>query len=223
MLYVTGDTHGLIDFDKIIKFIQSHNITKNDYLFILGDAGIFWKENDHILEHYDELDVTIIFIDGNHENYTLLNNHEIVEFFGAKVHKITDHIFHILRGEILEIEGNTILCIGGGTSIDKKYRKPNITWWPQENISDEDIDNAIKNLKRYDNKVDYVFTHTSPSVIHRDVFQFWDDENVFQLDKINMIVNCKHWYFGHYHIDRVFNDMYQCFYQNIELIPEGEL
>ena len=38
MIYLTGDTHG--NFDRIRRFCEINNTTKDDVLIILGDAGI---------------------------------------------------------------------------------------------------------------------------------------------------------------------------------------
>ena len=45
MIYITGDTHGNIDFAKLEKYFSKRYVTKKDYLIILGDAGIVWSED----------------------------------------------------------------------------------------------------------------------------------------------------------------------------------
>ena len=75
------------------------------------------------------------------------------------MHQIDKYIFHVLRGEIMTLEGKTFLCIGGAVSIDKALRTPYISWWPAEEISFHDIDNALNNLERVNNTVDFVITH----------------------------------------------------------------
>lgn len=41
MIYVTGDTHGVIDIGKLgfKNFPEGKNLTKNDYVIICGDFG----------------------------------------------------------------------------------------------------------------------------------------------------------------------------------------
>ena len=41
-------------------------------------------------------------------------------------------------------------------SIDKKYREEGLSWWPQEVPSEEEIEEAKRNLKRVNYKVDYI-------------------------------------------------------------------
>ena len=69
MIYITGDTHGNIDFKKIKDYFSKKYVTNEDYLIILGDAGIVWSENECFIHNYAYLGLTILFIDGNHENF----------------------------------------------------------------------------------------------------------------------------------------------------------
>ena len=93
MIYITGDTHGDIDFDKIKKYFKKVYCSEKEYLIILGDAGIVWeKENKDILFKYYLIGITIIFIDGNHENFDLLKTYPIVTFHNAKAHKVYDTV-----------------------------------------------------------------------------------------------------------------------------------
>ena len=44
MLYVTGDTHGDLDFQKILDWVGATKLNKDkDYLIILGDFGYVWE------------------------------------------------------------------------------------------------------------------------------------------------------------------------------------
>ena len=42
MIYITGDTHGDIDYPKLLKLAEK-NLSYDDYLIICGDAGICWS------------------------------------------------------------------------------------------------------------------------------------------------------------------------------------
>ena len=72
MIYITGDTHGDIDFSKLCIYFKRKRVSRNDYLIILGDAGIVWSKSDNYINDYSSLGLTILFIDGNHENFDLL-------------------------------------------------------------------------------------------------------------------------------------------------------
>ena len=216
MIYITGDTHGDIDYPKLLK-LKEKNLSYDDYLIICGDAGICWSIYDsrRFLSLYNDIGCTILFIDGNHENFDMLNGLPLVEYKGALMHQVDEHIFHILRGEILTLEGKTFFCLGGACSIDKMYRTPHISWWPEEEINKHDIDNAIANLEKVNNKVDYVLTHCVDTKTVMKYFYFRRDICTDQLMFIDKVVDYKHWFFGHYHFDRKISDKKTCLYQDI--------
>ena len=110
MIYITGDTHGDIDYKKLLT-LKEKNLSYDDYLIICGDAGICWSPQtfQYHLDLYNDIGCTIIFIDGNHENFEMLNQCPLVEYKGALMHQIDKHIFHVLRGEIMTLSGKTFL------------------------------------------------------------------------------------------------------------------
>ena len=220
MIYITGDTHGLIDFDKL-NYFKTIYTSEKDVLIILGDAGIAWSEEEleHTISKYELLGITIIFIDGNHENFSMLNNLPIVEMYGAKMHKISNNIYHVLRGEITTINNLNFLCLGGAISIDKHYRILNKSYWLEEEITEKDINNALTNLKKYNFEVDYVLTHCVDTITLINEFGYNPDSCTDRLNFIDKFVKYKYWYFGHYHIDEDFNKK-RCFYDDILTINE---
>ena len=219
MILVTGDIHGCTDIGKLSAKANPVQklMTKEDFLIIAGDFGLVWNNDAEDLWWRKWLDMkpyTTLFIDGNHENFEMLNALPIVEIFGAKAHKVSPNVFHILRGEIMTIEGKTFLAIGGATSIDKYLRRNRISWWEEENITKEDLENAYKNLERYNYEVDYVITHCAPTSTLPRMFPFEADDDTDKLDELKARTNFKKWYFGHYHKDKTHGD-YRCFYYDI--------
>ena len=45
MIFITGDTHGDIDYEKLL-ILKEKNLSYEDYLIICGDAGICWSEEE---------------------------------------------------------------------------------------------------------------------------------------------------------------------------------
>lgn len=216
MIFITGDTHGDVDYKKLLK-LKEKNLSYDDYLIICGDAAICWSPQSfqYHLDLYNGIGCTIIYIDGNHENFSMLAQCPLVEYKGALMHRIDEHIFHVLRGEIMTIDNKTFFCLGGACSIDKMYRTPYLSWWPEEEITYHDIDNAIANLEKVDNKVDYVITHCCDTHTVIKAFGFRRDICSDQLTFIDKVVEYKHWFFGHYHFDRKITDKKTCLYQDI--------
>lgn len=224
MIYITGDTHGSHDFWKLIGFENAHpELTKKDYLIVAGDFGSVWspKTLESSLRPYQALPFTVLFVDGNHENFDLLNAYPVEIWKGGKVHFIKPDIIHLMRGQVFEIEGKTIFTFGGGTSIDKMLRVEGISWWPQEIPSYDELDEGVANLKRYNNTVDFIVTHSC------DEKALWYPPLRFRSHKMDVypenrllsyfedFVKYKHWYFGHYHMDGQLTDRKTVLYQDI--------
>lgn len=222
MIFVTGDTHGQIDFEKLKVFSNENtSLTKNDYMIICGDFGGVWNPLtiDKELEPYINLPFTVLFIDGNHENFDLLSEYQISNWHGGKVHFISDNIIHLMRGQVFDIEGLLFFTMGGATSTDKKMRIENISWWKEEEISEDDIIEANKNLEKVNYKVDYVITHACSEdcyfypLFRLGYYKSYRENRV--LTNFNALIDYKHWYFGHYHLDGRVDDKRTALYDKI--------
>lgn len=143
----------------------------------------------------------------NHENHTLLDDMPVIEMFGGRVHKISNHVIHLMRGEYYTIAGRTFFTFGGGESTDKIYRKEGISWWPRELPSAEEIEHARATMNEHDNTVDYIITHVAPTSIQETVSQY-DKPNILSefFDEVYNAMSFKRWYCGHYHRDIIIKD-----------------
>ena len=224
MIYVTGDTHGQHDFAKLLDFAENNpQLTKNDYVIIAGDfGGVWWKPTLGVdLEPYHDLPFTILFIDGNHENFDLLNAYPVDEWKGGKVHVILPDILHLMRGQVFELEGNTIFTFGGATSIDKYMRKEGASWWKEELPTFEELDEGIANLRRHGNEVDYIITHVcgERALMYPPLRTRWRQMQHYpenqMLAYFEDIADYKHWYFSHYHLDGNLRQGLTVLYQKI--------
>ena len=76
MIYITGDTHGGFQRFGSKYFPQQTQMGRNDYMIICGDFGGLWdggQKDQHWLDWLAEKPFTTLFVDGNHENFDLLN------------------------------------------------------------------------------------------------------------------------------------------------------
>lgn len=225
-IYVTGDIHGYpIRFDQSKLEAMGLKLTENDKVIICGDFGLPWygdKEEESCLDWLEAKPFEILFVDGNHENFDLLNALPVEERYGGKVRKLRDNVFHMMRGEVYEIEGKTFFAFGGATSIDKYMREEHVDWWQEEVFSEEERLNAIRNLERIGNDVDYVITHTAPRRFLANLtvhLQGADKCPVSEfLDELNYKTQYEKWYFGHFHTDAKINEMFTCVYERVEKI-----
>ena len=234
-IFITGDTHGgwrgfsgeLKKFEKFSHKTEKE-LCKDDFLIIAGDFGFIWEsspDKDEIrwLKYFDERNYTTLFIDGNHENFDRLNSYEVSEFKGGKVHKISDSVYHLMRGQIYDFDGVKIFTMGGALSIDRDRRDLGYSWWEGEMISDDDIKEAYANLAKHDCKVDVVITHTCPRFVVSRVIKLSmaakiDDINSKILQDIYDKIEFKKWYFGHFHEDFNIDDKFRVLYHEIDEI-----
>ena len=124
-----------------------------------------------IIKWFDDQPFTVAFVDGNHENFDLLDNFPYEEKWNGRVQRISNHVFHLCRGEIYIMEGHSIFTFGGATSVDKMYRTENISWWKAENASKSEMDYGVNTLESVHWNVDYIITHTAVSYTHLDVYK----------------------------------------------------
>jgi len=218
MIYLFGDTHGEMEMAKLCSryFPEGKTLTKDDYVIVLGDFGLIFDDpqsssEKYWLEQLEKKPFTTLFVDGNHENHPKINELETVQMFGSDVGKVNDSVFHLRRGRTYTIDNKKILTIGGAYSIDRPYRVKDKSWWPGELLSTEEMD-RIDNIT---GDFDYVLTHTAPNTIIRELGFSPVVCNVAEtLELLKDRITFKHWYFGHFHLDKEL-DKYTCVYKNI--------
>lgn len=235
-LFVTWDTHGnacdeLSRF-KAKNFAIGASLDKSDIVVILWDFGFIFHGIMSEKTHKDliwlwEQNWTTVFIDGNHENFDLLNRFEEVDMFWGKVwilsyeYKWTRYepgITHLKRWQVLDILWRKIFIMWGATSIDKGSRQAYISWWPQEIPDSYEFRKWFEALDSVGGIVDYVFTHTCPE--NKLDMIFWDGfalNNCYvgkYLNTVSESIEFNHWYFWHFHRDLSLGK-YTCVYSDI--------
>lgn len=207
MIYITGDTHKYLDIGKLNtkNFPKQKDMTRSDYIIICGDFGCVWDNSPddmHWRDWHNEKNYTTLFIDGNHENFDLLEKYEVVEWNGGKVQFIKDNVIHLMRGQVYEIDGKKVFTMGGGDSIDKISRIRGRSWWEQEQPSHEEYLEAMDNLNRHNWGVDYVITHTTSMKNMKEMCYIKEDTPLNDFFGIlQEKLTYRHWYFGHFHED----------------------
>lgn len=241
MIYITGDCHGGFDRFENDKF---SNLTKNDYVIICGDFGGILDQNKRAryerkrIKQLSKMKFTTLFVDGNHENFDRLYSYPIIEWHSGKVHKINSSIFHLMRGEIYEIDNKKIFAFGGASchdipdgildddnlekidEYDKRhagYRIRGYNWWGLELPTDGELRNGLDNLCKVNNKVDYIISHCAPTSIQNAFNPYYPDNKLTKyFEEIKDKVEFKKWYFGHYHKnDDTTFDKFACLYEKI--------
>lgn len=243
MIFITGDTHGdFIRFSTDI-FPEQKQMTKNDFVIICGDFGI-WKDTPqerYWLDWLNDKSFTTLFVDGNHSNFDRLYQMPVIEWNGGHVHNVRDSVIHLMRGQVFEIGGKRVFTMGGGSShdisdgilepdapdfkqqrksLDRRmalYRVNHVSWWKEELPSDEEYETAKRNLDACGWKVDYIVTHCCPTsvvdILSGGLFQSDRLTNFFE--EIKRRCEFDYWFFGHYHDNRVLMQKYIMLYEQI--------
>lgn len=222
MIYITGDIHRDIDIGKLTsdKFPEGKNLTRNDYVIICGDFGMVWDDSPKDLywrKWLENKPWTTLFVWGNHEAFPLYSKYETKEWHGGKVQYIMPHIIHLMRGQIYTIDGHTFFTMGGASSHDKEYRIPGLSWWPEELPSVKEINEAIKNLKKNEYKVDFIISHCTCDYIMNKICPWYVHDKLTRFFQFNIEEKAtfRHWFFGHYHIDREIDTEHTALYNKI--------
>lgn len=192
MVYITGDCHA--DFRKFSskRFKAQREMTRDDFVIVCGDFGGIWKDDErerYWLKWLSKKPFTLLFVDGNHENFDRLDSDEfeVVDFHGGKAHKIAENIYHLMRGYVFTLCGKTFFAFGGASSHDiddgildradflsewefrktyknwnqagKLFRVNHESWWARELPSPEEMERGQKSLEEHGNRVDFMVTH----------------------------------------------------------------
>jgi predicted phosphodiesterase len=229
MIYTTGDTHG--DLTRL-KSIPSK---KGDVIIICGDFGVIWNREKWAetnektqIEIAKNKEHDILFLDGNHENFNRIQKFGTIEKYGAEVGVYTDNIFHLKRGNIYTIEEKKFFVFGGGYSIDKISRTPNVSWWEQELPNFKEYKNGLDNLEKVNWEVDYILTHEGPKSICEELLYKYNlnhkDPNYDlskYLEEIKNKTKFKHWFFSHYHLPiETFQEKFTQLYNEVIILEK---
>lgn len=155
---------------------------------------------------YSNFKCKVLWIDGNHENFDILDHYKEVSWKGGKVHKIGNNVYHLCRGYVFNIDGFKIFTFGGARSHDLMRRTWGITAWVQEMPTEEEMHRGLSNLKANDYKVDLILTHSVPAFNLATVGCTSSHFLNYEFDTLNSYFDTvlsktdfKCWFSGHYH------------------------
>ncbi len=216
MIYVTGDTHG--DFARF-KDPMLRKLRKQDALIICGDFGFLWDgspKEKKILKKIGKLPYNVLFVEGSHENYDLLEEYEVSEWCGGKTRLISGRLRQLMRGQVFEIAEKTVFAFGGGQTDDVYELIEGSNWWRREIPSEEELTEGLDNLEKAGNKVDLVVTYEPPSRMQDFLTGSGERNNInTYLSRIFEKIEFKDWFFGKLHINKLVPPKYHAVYDSI--------
>lgn len=235
MIFVTGDTHGGIDMEKLSRrrFPQGKKLTRQDYLIVCGDFGFPFLDTDilppdqymprkherasqkschNFCKWFSQQPYTVLWVDGNHDNHPFWYRQQTAIWKGGlvNVHPLAENVLHLKRGEYYDIDGTTFWVMGGAESHDQEYRTPGYSWWPEEIPNQEEMDHGLATLAEHDNRVDFIITHTIPQCLIAPSLtgMFPTEPTRDYLSTIYRTATFRYWFAGHLHQDQT-NEKYR--------------
>jgi len=197
-----GDWHCNRDWAR--RAIRHASSLNADIIVHLGDFGYefppgFVKGVDAALR---KAGLELWFVDGNHECFPTLLRYPIRED-GRR--QLTDRIWHLPRGFRWTWGDVSFLALGGAYSIDRKWRVPGVSWWREEEITDEQVEQAIAG-----GPVDVLVSHDCPTGVDipglAESAHLWPpldliraDSQRLQLRRVADAVRPSWAWHGHYH------------------------
>ena len=168
MLRLIGDVHG--------KWQKYREIVPVWESLQLGDLDFFYEWTKHIDTEKHK------FIPGNHDRYNdCLELPNCLGNYGHSNHGNVSFFF-----------------VRGADSIDRVYRTEGKNWWPEEELTVLEGNNAIDEYEK--NPTNVVFSHDCPQTVAREVFRIKDSSRTRQiLETIYNIHQPELWVFGHHH------------------------
>lgn len=232
-IFITGDTHGYRGLKRLCTRCRKQlgfDLGEGDYVIILGDFGLVWsakpdRPERRWLKWLGNQPWTTLFLDGNHENHIRLGEFPVEEWHGGKIHCLRRRVYHLMRGEVYDIGGKLFFAMGGAASVDKRWREPYVSWWPEEIPSQAERANALANLAAHNWHVDYALSHCPPTDVlvrvplaHHEMDEYSDWLQHEVADKLEF----QKWFFGHMHDNIIFDDgRYELLFENVLNLDEG--
>lgn len=169
-LLVIGDSHGHAG--MLGRACTLARQLGADEIWSVGDFGIWpGRTGRGFLDsvEYDaaQAGVQIRVVPGNHDDYDQIDAALAATDSGWAY--LRDHIAVARRGHVHTIHQTSIMCLSGAASIDGPgglwgpWRGPGDGWWPQERITDDEVDMACGNVDAAGGKVELMICHDLPS------------------------------------------------------------
>lgn len=181
-MLLIGDVHGLF-FDYKAKIRRLGVKTSLQ----LGDFGLGFPNS---FDHFDMSDIkgTHKFIRGNHDNPAICRKDE---YYAGD--------FGTIEGDFVNGLYDKLFFISGAWSIDKAYRVEGKTWWEEEQLSQEELCEAVN--KYNEDKPEIVVSHDCPTIVLQNLYpsRLIPTRTSQAMDVMFLTRKPQFWIFAHHH------------------------
>lgn len=214
-ILVVGDTHGNLWWLLQVIYRVPELLAGETEKVIVQAGDFMFTGSDEFLSLTNDalksVGAYLLWVDGNHEDHDLIASWrepgypETAAACPLAGGKRMTRIYHLPRGHRWEWQGRTWLACGGAASPDRCWRTEGRSWWPQEYITDADVDRCIAG-----GPADVLISHDRPAAAWLSLppwRQEWDvadlarsDASRDQVQRICEGTGVKDVIHGHYHL-----------------------
>ena len=205
-IYILGDHHG--NYDWVFRYLQKFDI-KDCILIHVGDGGEGFSPKKKQIKTFDllnnkfkKLNINYMSIRGNHSDPAYFNGSIDLSNFRL----LPDYHYENINGEIF-------LFVGGATSIDRKVRTLNTSYWADE---------AFVLKPELISSCDILICHSAPNWIgpyNKQQIKSWCEKDLTlwdecakerkAIDELVCLSRASRAYFGHFHESHT-SEVYGC-------------
>lgn len=217
-IVAAGDLHG--DVRAGTDLIRYAEELKIQHIIQVGDFG-YWPHFKDGVEFLDALNcearranVILWWLDGNHENFDAIES--AIKHYPKDDHgrvSVRTNVRYCSRGASWSWAGKRFMTVGGAVSVDREGRLerekthgvPRTLWWPQEQLTEEELEFAIARARGDAGRgkpIDYLFTHDCPTnaPFRGRLKEDLDSQAHRQkMDRLGKEVKPRLWFHGHMH------------------------
>lgn len=186
-----GDVHGKFNaYSRLLKDSPHPTIQ-------VGDMGVGFRSTDHYKYGAPSANPPYdLMVEGNHR--FIRGNHDNPEV-------CINHTQCIKDGTFDDHEGKSVMYIGGAFSIDWEWRTKDYSWWSDEELSTDELNDLVEDYASY--KPEIMVTHTCPAEVtdlhigHPSNRFGPPSRTEFALQEMFELHKPDTWIYGHWHND----------------------
>jgi hypothetical protein len=202
-ILAVGDCAGSLEWldREVIPYALETGCTR---IVQLGDFSFVWStdraEAERVLWRLEDrlaaAGITLHFLPGNQENHAQLNTLSVGAPRSPEAHIcLTPHVLYTHRMSAWIWDGVRIAAVGGATSIDRAHRTYGVSWWPEEELTANEVTAAC-----HIGKVDLLLTHDAPSGVPMSLVpDLRSTAHRANMTLIGRALKPTLWLHGHYH------------------------
>jgi len=164
-----GDWHANVAW--ALRAIEAFGEAGINTIYHVGDFGVWPDAKGHnylvsLQAACERANLELYVVPGNHEDYSQINSWPLDDE-GWITHPDIPSIHYAPRGHVWLDGGVSFGALGGAVSIDKMLRVEGKTWWPEEDITADEVERFIANAGLFSGRLDVMLTHDAPSGVRR--------------------------------------------------------